>query len=115
MLQQQIPHVQDRTPRRLTAAAHNQGNERCDLFGRHDVTINLGATELGNDVEANLVAVVIDDTRLVTGQYSAAGACFCVFRPVRNERKVCNFWGVIFFTGWCGVGGGVGGEEKYFL
>ncbi len=63
VLQQQVPEVHDRAASRLAAAAHDQCDERRDLLGRHDVTVDLGRAQLGDDVETDLVAGFVVEVR----------------------------------------------------
>ena len=65
MLQEQVPHVEDRAASRLAAAADDEGDERRDLLGRHHVAVDHRVAQLGDDVHRHLVAVgVVEVARL---------------------------------------------------
>ena len=59
MLEQQIPEVHDGAACGLAASAHDERDERGDLLGGHDVAVDLGVAQLGDDVHADLVAGVV--------------------------------------------------------
>jgi hypothetical protein len=60
MLQQQVPHVENRTARRFAATSHDERDVRRDLLGRQVVAVDDRLAQLGNDVGGDLIAVVVE-------------------------------------------------------